>query len=133
MDRADADDLGALTAACREVVQADPRVLAVYLFGSRATGEARPESDVDLAVLFTEPVGLDGLVALENRFEERLGKAVDLVNLGRCDPFLALEAIRGERLYCADPLRCDEFDLYVLRRAGDLEPFERQRRAMLLG
>ena len=107
--------------------------MAVYLFGSQATGEARPDSDVDLAVLFTEPVGLADLVALETRFEERLDGPVDLINVGTCDPFLALEAIRGERLYCADPVRCDEFDLYVLRRAGDLEPFERERRAMLLG
>jgi predicted nucleotidyltransferase len=29
-------------------------VLAVYLFGSRAKGEARPHSDYDLAVLFAD-------------------------------------------------------------------------------
>jgi predicted nucleotidyltransferase len=110
----------------------EPRILAVYLFGSRATGEARPDSDVDLAVLFSELVGLGDLVALENRFEERLGARVDLIDAGTCGPFLALAAIRGERLYCADPVRCDEFDLYVLRRAGDLEFYERERRAMLL-
>ncbi len=30
----------------------DPRVLAVFLFGSRADGTATPRSDIDLAVLF---------------------------------------------------------------------------------
>ena len=124
--------LASLAEVCREMAAAERRILAVYLFGSRATGEARPDSDVDLAVLFSEPVGLGDLVGLTNRFEERLGARVDLINIGTCDPFLALAAIRGERLYCADPVRCDEFDLYVLRRAGDLEFFERERRAMLL-
>jgi predicted nucleotidyltransferase len=133
MSRRDPLTLASLAQVCREMVAAEPRMMAVYLFGSRAKGEARPDSDVDLAVLFAEPVGLGDLVALENGFEERLGAPVDLINVGTCDPFLALEAIRGERLYCADPVRCDEFDLYVLRRAGDLEPFERERRAMLLG
>jgi hypothetical protein len=40
--------------------------------------------------------------------------------------------ISGERLYCADVDACDELDLYVLRSAGDLEPFERERRRILL-
>jgi predicted nucleotidyltransferase len=124
--------LASLAEVCREMAAVEQRIMAVYLFGSRATGDARPDSDVDLAVLFAEPVGLGDLVVLENRFEERLGAQVDLIDVGTCDPFLALAAIRGERLYCADPVRCDEFDLYVLRRAGDLEPFERERRAMLL-
>src|SRR5262245_19540330 len=36
----------------REVVAAAPReILAVYLYGSRARGEARAASDVDVAVL----------------------------------------------------------------------------------
>jgi predicted nucleotidyltransferase len=133
MSRPDPLTLASLAEACQEVAAAEPRIVAVYLFGSRATGEARPDSDVDLAALFAEPVGLGDLVELENRFEERLGTQVDLMNVGTCDPFLALAAIRGERLYCTNPVRCDEFDLYVLRRAGDLEPFERERRAMLLG
>jgi len=55
-----------------------------------------------------------------------------LIDAGKASAFLALEAISGERLYCADSTRCDEFDLYVLRRAGDLAPFEKERRRILL-
>lgn len=116
-----------------EAVREDPRVLAVYLFGSRTKGEEHPESDVDLAVLFEEPQDLDELIDLECRVEEALGAPVDLIDLGKANAFLALDAIRGERIYCADSTRCDEFDLYVLRRAGDLAPFEWERRRMLLG
>jgi uncharacterized protein len=35
----------------REVFAGYPEILAVYLFGSRATGTARPDSDYDLAVV----------------------------------------------------------------------------------
>lgn len=37
------------------VLAEDPRVLAVYGFGSRARGEAGPRSDVDVAVLLAGP------------------------------------------------------------------------------
>lgn len=115
-----------------EVARTDPRIVAVYLFGSRTKGEEHPTSDVDLAVLFDEPQGLQDLVGLEIRFEDALDTKVDLIDVGKARPFLALDAISGERIYCTDSRRCDEFDLYVLRRAGDLAPFAKERRRMLL-
>lgn len=118
--------------AVRPLAAADPRILALYLFGSRTRGDARDDSDVDLAVLFAEPQKLSAVIELEARFESAIGHSVDLVDVGRASAFLALDVVRGERLYCADGHRCDEFDLYVLRRAGDLAPFERERRRMLL-
>lgn len=126
----DLDDLGA---AVSEVVSSDPRVLAVYVFGSRVHHDAHAASDLDLAVLFTQRVPVMELLEMEDRLEKRLAQRVDLVDLGRTSAFLALDVIRGERIYCTDSTRCDEFDLYVLRRAGDLEPFERERRRMALG
>lgn len=116
-----------------DVVSDDPRVIAVYLFGSRARGEELEGSDLDLAVLLTEPLGVMELLGLEDQLERALGLPTDLIDLGKASAFLALDVIRGERIYCTDATRCDEFDLYVLRRAGDLEPFEKERRRMALG
>ena len=116
----------------RGVAVTDPRIVAVYLFGSQADGSATPESDVDLGVLFSPRVGIMDRVRLEARFAEALDKEVDLVDVGACNAFLAFAVISGERLYCTDEDAGDEFDLYVMRRAGDLEPFERERRRMLL-
>lgn len=126
-----------LAAACRPVVDGDVRVQGLYLFGSRARGEDRGASDVDLGVLFAEPVGLQDLVLLQQRIEAAVGKVlpgvdVDLVDLGRCGAFLALDAVRGERIYERDGAACDRFDLYVMARAGDLAPFERERRRRVL-
>jgi predicted nucleotidyltransferase len=96
----------------------DRRILAVYLFGSRTRDEAHPDSDVDLAVLFEE--------------RQSLSEVIGVVDLGKADTFLALDVIRGERIYCADSYRCDLFDLYVLRRAGDQAHLEKERRRVLL-
>jgi len=53
-------------------------VKSLALFGSVARGEARPGSDVDLLVEFNRPVGLFGLIAMQQRLEELLGCPVDL-------------------------------------------------------
>lgn len=57
---------------------------------------------------------------------------MDLVVLEDADPFLAAEIIKGERLFARDEYEADEYDLFVLRRAGDLIPFERERLNLIL-
>jgi hypothetical protein len=53
-------------------------VESLSLFGSVARDEARPNSDVDLLVEFNRPVGLFGLIALQQHLEELFGCKVDL-------------------------------------------------------
>jgi predicted nucleotidyltransferase len=110
----------------------DPRILALYLFGSRGRREETEQSDVDVGILWREEQALRDVLLLEDDLQRRLGLKVDLVDAGRANAFLALDIIRGERVFCADPDRGDEFELYVMRRAGDLAPFERERRRRLL-
>ena len=107
-------------------------VVGAYLFGSRVDGSSHPRSDVDVGVLGRSPLGLEVLVALEGSLEEQLGLPVDVVDLWTSNAFLALAAVKGERVFERDARALDEFDLYVLRRAGDLAHFERERRAALL-
>ncbi len=52
---------------------------SLSLFGSVARGEDTSESDIDLLVEFTEPVGLFTFVRLKNYLEALLGQSVDLV------------------------------------------------------
>ena len=123
-------------------------VTSLYVFGSRASeiaarvsGEqvvpAHPQSDGDFAVQIAEESDLRGfargglLMDLEELFE--LPRA-DLVVLNDADPFIALEAVRGELLFFTDADVQAEEELFILRRAGDLEPFETERiRLMLAG
>jgi predicted nucleotidyltransferase len=114
------------------VLARHPDVVGAYLFGSRSRGEETERSDVDLAVLFEGRADLARVVALEDALERAVELRVDVVDVARAGAFLALDAIRGERIFERDGRRLDEFDLYVLRRAGDLAHFERERRRALL-
>jgi predicted nucleotidyltransferase len=116
----------------RAFAASDPRILAAYLFGSRGRREETEQSDVDVGVLFRQEESLHEVLLLEDALEQRLGLPVDLIDAGKASAFLALDILRGERVFCADLDRCDEFELYVMRRAGDLAPFERERRRLLL-
>jgi len=72
-------------------------------------------------------------VRLTIDLEDLLGVCrVDLVILSEASPFLALDVISGEQLYSPDLDRAAEYELYILRRAGDLAYFERQRRKQIL-
>jgi len=118
--------------ALSRVAASHQHVRALYVFGSRATGDAKPESDLDIGVLYTVPQSLEATLLLEDAFERATGLRADLVDAARAGAFVALDIVRGERIFTRDPVKTDHFELYVLRRAGDLLPFERARRAMLL-
>lgn len=122
-------------------------IATLYVFGSRAN-EVRhwladetavlssSPSDVDIGVQTTPhtPFGLAEKVRLAQELEDFFGVArVDLVSFRDADPFLAANIVRGERLYARNTYEADEFDLYILRRAGDLAPLERERMALILG
>lgn len=122
------------------------RLDAVYAFGSRAReaydwlrGErerlSATASDLDIGVktIRGKPLDISDtlnlIVALEDLFD---APRVDLVYLETADPFLTVNIIRGERLYARDDWEADGYILYLLRRAGDLAPFERERMEMIL-
>lgn len=129
----------------------DLDIAELYVFGSRASevaarvrGESMAgaagagpasRSDIDVGVrpLGRDRPGVDDIVRLAEGLEELLdAPRIDVVVLPEANPFLALEAIRGELLYCADPHEQAEYELYVLRRAGDLAPFQKMREEMAL-
>lgn len=59
------------------------------LFGSVLRDEARPGSDVDVLVSFAPGAkSFDGLLALTDFLEERLGRRVDVVTTEALSPFL---------------------------------------------
>jgi predicted nucleotidyltransferase len=115
-------------------------VVILYDFGSRAdevltrvregaAAIAPKSSDIDIGILF--PGGawtVQEKVRFAQALEDLFGvERIDLVILNEADPFLAAEVIRGERLFERDRRRVDEYELFVLRRVGDLAPFERER------
>lgn len=55
-------------------------VKRIVLFGSRAEGTNRENSDVDLIMEFLEPISLFTLSAIRLRLEEILGLEVDIIH-----------------------------------------------------
>jgi len=93
-------------------------------------------SDLDIGIKPSPGVRLTvyDKVQLAIALEDFFGvERVDLIVLPEAKPFLAADIIRGERLYVEDEDIADEYDLYVLRRAGDLAPLERERIELILG
>ena len=54
-------------------------VQSIAIFGSFARGEQGPDSDVDVLVEFSRPVGLFDFIRLKSFLEKILGRHVDLV------------------------------------------------------
>ncbi len=67
----------------------------VYLFGSRALGKAGPASDIDIAVLPSEPLPPWILSDLRERLEEsRIPFKADVVDLSTADPAFQARVIK---------------------------------------
>ncbi len=120
------------------------QIKALYVFGSRSaeifqaiqndTLEIQPsQSDLDIGVLTSSTLSVADKVSLALELEEIFDvPRVDLVLLQEADAFLAANIIRGERIFARDSYLADEYELFVLRRAGDLAELERERMAMIL-
>ena len=94
---------------------AEPDVQAVIAFGSRARGEARPDSDLDLAVIVGQPKLTPAeKMACWKRFNRALGRqgvAVDLVVAGSSDA----ERLSGSRWHVFGDVAREGRVLYVAR------------------
>ena len=92
-----------------------PSLKGVYLFGSRASGAARPDSDYDLAFLAPDHTLNDyALYRLRLQLASLLNADVDLIDLYKASTVLQFQVVaKGQRIFSSDALFCDEFDLFV--------------------
>ncbi len=75
------------------------------IFGSRARGEAGSDSDLDVLVRFSVPIGLYDFIGLEQDLSEVLKAKVDLVSEESVHPYIKenvakdLKILYGKRQY----------------------------------
>ncbi|MEQ1881874.1 MAG: nucleotidyltransferase domain-containing protein [Burkholderiales bacterium] len=91
-----------------------PGLIAVYRFGSIASGTARPDSDMDLAILCDQPLNIATRIDLVGQLAVLFGGPVDLIDLSLVSTVMRAQIVTtGERLYCADARKCDTFEDFV--------------------
>lgn len=126
-----ADVLGLVVNALVQALSPD----AVYLFGSAGEGRLRPDSDVDLAVLVSDPITPRQRWTVTAQAADLVGRDVDLVDLRRSSTVLqALVVSRGRRIWVNDASRVAWFEMRVLKsyallneeRAPILERMQRE-------
>lgn len=103
-------DLEGIARVVAEAAATEPSVLAAWMFGSRARGEAGPGSDLDVALLLTpgaaKPAGLEDRVAAT--IAGRTGLDVDVSLIGEDRPTLSFEVVGdGRRVFARDDERAD--------------------------
>ena len=65
----------------KEILRQEPDLKLAFLFGSAVTGKMRPDSDVDIACLFPQPLTADRKMNLSEKLAVELGHTIDLVDL----------------------------------------------------
>ena len=109
-----------------------PDVLAVYLFGSHASGEFQADSDLDVAVLLPGTADPLALWRLSGELAEIVGIPVDLVDLRAASTVMQYQVVtKGQRLW-AESMTTGLFEAFVLSektaldtaRAGLLEDIQ---------
>lgn len=105
-----------------------PEIAAVYLYGSRARGDAKRSSDIDLAVLTTDKSRYTGLnspqILFTQELSEILNKKVEVQDLKTVRIDFAQRVLTEGKLLVSnnEKLRI-KFEESVFRRYFDLKPF----------
>jgi predicted nucleotidyltransferase len=111
-----------------------PTVQGIYLFGSYATADQRPDSDADIALLLmpsdAKKAGSLAATCLASELAGIIGRSVDLINLRQVSTVLQKEVVMADRrIFEGDVGAAEEFEMLTLsyyqklneERAGIIE------------
>ncbi|MGD0856274.1 MAG: nucleotidyltransferase family protein [Dehalococcoidia bacterium] len=82
------DDIKKVLYQHMEELERDYCAKNIGIFGSHAVGSQRINSDIDILVEFSQPVGFIKFLELEKHLENLLGKRVDLVTKDALKPYM---------------------------------------------
>jgi predicted nucleotidyltransferase len=120
-----------LLAAIARAAASLPEVQAAWLFGSRASGNARPDSDVDIGVLLDDSLAPPEPLSRLRRLIEALATEIaadriDVVILNDAPPALAFQVLKhGKIALERDRVALHRFRVRTYTRHSDFEPTER--------
>jgi len=97
-------DTAEIVARLTDALPVAPALRLVVLFGSRARGTARPESDLDVGIVPVDrDLPLGGELELQARLEQACGGPIHLVRLDRASTLLKWKVANEGRVLRSDP------------------------------
>ena len=100
-----------------EIRRLFPDSHGAYLFGSAYTGNMRPDSDIDLAILQLPELMPDEVLALKSFVSRSFRRDTDVVDLYRADSVTAAQVVTtGLVILNVAPLKLAEFETMALSR-----------------
>jgi uncharacterized protein len=93
--------------------EAVPKLLAIYAFGSRIQGIARPESDLDIAVLLEGYAAPLLLWTLSSKLAEKIGCEVDLLDFRAASTVMQYQILSTGECWWSTGLQVDLFEVAV--------------------
>ena len=108
-----------------------PSLIALYRFGSQAKGTARPDSDIDLAILARDPIPNIRRFELAQELAAQLHLDVDLVDLRTASTVMRMQVLStGTCLDAPDEPAHREFEMYAY---SDYARLNEERREIVKG
>ena len=97
-----------------------------FLIGSYAKGTARPDSDVDVAVLFGRSFDVKQVLDLKEQLTELVGVDVDLVVLDSVGPVMKMQVLKTGILLHAEKGAYEQFFVSTVNEYDDLKYYRRE-------
>lgn len=104
-----------------DYARCNKNIIALYIFGSFGTKSERPDSDIDLAILFKNNPSLFEELEIESDISQIFGRDdIDLVNLNKAPIDMCHQVLyTGDLLYCVDEIALADFKERVFNIYGD--------------
>lgn len=102
-----------------------PNLKLAMLFGSQATGQASPGSDVDLGLLFDMPLSGSDKLGIIEAIGTEFGRPVDIVDLFYAPEPVTGQVFKGKRLLGDDTVYAELLTKHLFNTADFLPLRER--------
>ena len=99
----------------------EENIRLAFLIGSFATGKSRPDSDVDVAVLFGRIPDHMEILDLRERLSEGLKRDIDLVILNEAGPIIRMQALKTGIRLRAEKGAYEDFFVRTVNEYDDLK------------
>ena len=99
----------------------EENIRIAFLIGSFATGKSRPDSDVDVAVLFGRIPDHMEILDLRERLSEGLKRDIDLVILNEAGPIIRMQALKTGIRLRAEKGTYEDFFVRTVNEYEDLK------------